>query len=114
MVKMWILNYITKNSITDSLAEKGNVKGAGEGCVQINAASDYSNIPIAAPYGISYVPTAGEESVVLCAGGENICLGTVSKDKNLQPGEIMLYSAGGASIELKNDGNVYINGRAVS
>lgn len=111
---MWILNYVTKNSINNSPAEKGNIKSASNGCVMINASSDHSKIPIAAPYGISYVPVAGEESVVLSAGGENICLGTVSKGEDLQPGELMLKSFGGASIALKNDGKVYINGRVVS
>lgn len=111
---MWILNYVTKNSINESLAEKGSVEGSSDGRVQINASSDYSKIPIAAPYGISYVPLVGEESVVLTAGGEDICLGTVAKAENLKPGELMLSSSGGASIVLKNDGNVYINGRAVS
>lgn len=111
---MWILNYVTKNSINDSLAEKGNIKGASDGCVKVNASSDYAKIPIAAPYGISYVPTAGEESVVLSAGGENICLGTLSKNADLNPGELMLRSSGGASIALKNDGKVYINGRVIS
>ncbi len=109
---MWILNYVTKNSIADSTAEKGNIKGASGGRVKINASSDYAEIPVAAPYGISYVPVAGEETVVLSAGGEDICLGTLSKNQNLKPGELMLKSAGGASITLKNDGKVYINGKA--
>ena len=111
---MWILNYVTKNSINDTVADKGSVKGSKNGKVKINASSDYAKIPIAAPYGITYMPVAGEESVVLSAGGENICLGTVSKSSNLEPGELMLKSAGGASITLKNDGYVYINGRRVS
>lgn len=111
---MWILNYVTKNSISDSAAEKGNVKGASSGRVKVNASSDFSEIPIAVPYGISYVPVAGEETVVLSAGGEDICLGTFCRNQNLEPGELMLKSDGGASIALKNDGKVYINGKAVS
>lgn len=108
---MWILNYVTNNSISEASADKGCIKGASDGKVKIHASSDYSQIPVAAPYGVSYLPVAGEETVVLCAGGENICLGTLSKSKGLEPGELMLESAGGASIELKNDGKVYINGR---
>lgn len=111
---MWILNYVTKNSISDAVADKGNVKSASDGRVQINASSDYAKIPIVAPYGIAYSPVAGEESVVLSAGGEDICIGTISKSESLSPGELMLSSSGGASILLKNDGNVYINGKKVS
>ncbi len=110
---MWILNYVTKNSISDSVADKGNIKAASNGTVQINASSDYSKIPIVAPYGISYVPTVGEESVVLTASGEDICLGTISKAQNLNPGELMLRSSGGACLTLKNDGKVYVNGREI-
>lgn len=111
---MWILNYVTNNSISEAYTDKGCIKGASDGKVKIHASSDYNKIPVAAPYGISYSPVVGEETVVISAGGENICLGTVSKNKELEPGELMLESAGGASITLKNDGNVYINGRAVS
>lgn len=110
---MWLLNYVTKNSLSDSVSDKGSIKGSSDGSVQINASSNYSKIPIAAPYGISYAPTVGEESVVLSAGGEDICIGTLVKNENLKPGELMLSSSGGASIVLKNDGKVYINGKAV-
>ena len=58
---MWILNYVTKNSINNSPAEKGNIKSASDGCVMINASSDHSKIPIAAPYGISE-PSARERT----------------------------------------------------
>ena len=43
-------------------------------------------------------------------GGE-LCMGVVAPQEKLESGELMLYSAGGASITLKNDGNVYINGK---
>ena len=107
---MWILNYVTKNSAPNAEAEQGNVKGALNGRVQINASSDFQTIPVVAPYGIAFVPPAGEKSVVLNAGGESVCIGTVAKNMSLSPGEIMLFSEGGASIALKNDGYVYING----
>ena len=42
---------------------------------------------------------------------EQACLGVVAQDKNLEEGELMLYSKGGASIVLKNDGSVVINGK---
>ena len=64
-----------------------------------------------APFGIAYVPSAGCKTAVVPLMGSQVCLGTFSEHKsNLEPGEIMLYSAGGATLELKNDGNVYING----
>ncbi|MCH5299567.1 MAG: phage baseplate assembly protein [Ruminococcus sp.] len=110
---MWILNYVTQNSLTPSLPEKGRVKGSVGSKVQVDASSDFGQINVVSPYGIAYVPPVGEQSVVINADGENFCLGTVAPTKRLQAGEIMLFSAGGASIELKNDGNVYINGKKV-
>lgn len=111
---MWILNYVTQNSIPISTPEKGSVKGSIGGKVQVDSSSDFGQINVVSPYGIAYVPPVGEQSVVMNADGESFCLGTVAPTKNLEAGEIMLYSAGGASIELKNDGNVYINGKKVS
>ncbi len=107
---MWILNYVTKNSVGELPAEKGQVKSSSEGKVHINASSDFAAIPIVAPYGISWAAPSGEGSVVINAGGSDVCLGTIAKENDLSPGELMLSSSGGASIVLKNDGGVYING----
>ena len=107
---MWLLNYVTKNSITESAAEKGSIKSVDGATVQVDASSDFKRIPVVVPYGVYYVPPVGEESVVISVGGEDFCLGTLGKEANLSSGELMLRSAGGASIVLKNDGHVYING----
>jgi hypothetical protein len=107
---MWILNYVTKKSIGESPAEKGNIAASSDGRVHVNASSEFSEIPIVAPYGISYSPPSGEGTVVINANGSDVCLGTVAKGANLEVGELMLSSLGGASIVLKNDGGVYING----
>ena len=74
---MWILDYITRNSITGGKTEQGSVKGSAAGKVEVNASSNFCKTPISSPYGIAY---------------------------------IMLYSKGGATLKLANDGNVYING----
>lgn len=107
---MWLINYVTKNSITNPQAETGNIKSAEDGTVQINASSDYKYLPVVAPFGVTYVPTSGSQTVVLPVYGGEMCMGVVAPESDLEPGELMLYSAGGASITLKNDGNVYING----
>lgn len=108
---MWLMNYITKNSISDTRAEQGSVGTACDGKIQVNASSDFRNVPIVAPYGIAYVPPSGEKSIVLPTNNGNMCVGIVAPLNDLKPGEIMLYSAGGASLILKNDGAVYINGK---
>ncbi len=110
---MWILNYVTKNSISEQPAEKGSVKLSSGGRLQVSASSEYSSIPAVAPYGIVSLPPVGAETVVISAGRENIYLGAISPSEELSPGELMLRSEGGATIALKNDGYVYINGRRV-
>ena len=108
---MWLIDYVTKNSISNPQGEKGNIKSCANGKVQVNGASDFKQLPLVSPYGIAYVPPNGCQTIVMPVYGGELCLGTVeNKNVSLEPGEIMLYSSGGATIELKNDGFVYING----
>lgn len=107
---MWILDYITRNSFTDGKTEQGSVKGSAQGKVEVNASSNFCKTPISSPYGIAYIPPEGEKSVVVPSSDGEVCMGIIAPDKGLKPGEIMLYSKGGATLKLGNDGNVYING----
>ena len=110
---MWLLNYVTKNSISAPKPEQGRIKGTVNGKVQVNASSDFRHLPIVAPYGIAYVPPAGESSVVIPVSNREVCAGVIAPKTNLMPGEVMLYSSGGASIVLKNYGEVHINGKKI-
>ncbi len=66
------------------------------------------------PYGVQSVPPEGVKAAAAEINGRIYMLGVEGVlDKPLDPGEVALFSAGGASIVLKNDGNVYINGRLV-
>lgn len=107
---MWILDYITRNSSSGNRTELGSVKGSASGRVEINASSNFSKTPISAPYGVAYIPPEGEKSVVASSSDGEICIGTIAPDKGLKPGEIMLYSKGGATLKLSNNGKVYVNG----
>lgn len=60
----------------------------------------------------SVVPV-GESAVVLPLANGEVSLGVLAKNVELDEGEVMLSSKGGASIVLKNDGRVLINGKAV-
>lgn len=81
--------------------------------VSTNGGVPYVNIPVVSPYGIVAVPPKGTKAVVLPTGNTAVCLGTPQKVENLKEGEVMLFSSGGASIVLKNDGRVLINGKEV-
>ena len=92
---MWLMNYITKNSITAPKAERGR------------------GIKCCVPYGFASVVPVGESAVVLPLANGEVSLGVLAKNVGLDEGEVMLSSKGGASIVLKNDGRVLINGKAV-
>ena len=83
---MWILDYITRNSITGNVTEQGSVKGSADGRVEINASSKFSKIPISSPYGIAYIPPEGEKSVVVSSPDGEVCIGTIAPYKELEPG----------------------------
>lgn len=77
------------------------------------------NLPVFAPAGLAWVPEAGDTVLVIKSGSGEACV-LAAEGKNLpdklQPGEVCLYSRGGAILRLKNDGRielwgeVYING----
>lgn len=64
------------------------------------------------PYGIASVPPKGVRAAAVQAGRTLVVFGCEgAADVSLEAGEVALYSSGGASIILKNDGSVVINGR---
>lgn len=110
---MWISGYVTGNSFDRNSASVGEVRSASAK-VSVSAAADHIGMPTAAPYGVVSVPPVGARSLVLPTDGGNVCLGVIGAPTDqLEQGELMLSSAGGACIVLKNDGRVLINGRAV-
>ena len=106
---MWLMSYMTKNSITPPNAVKGDVQGNDGSSVR--SSGEHKNLPICAPYGVFSIPPSGERAVVLPLDAGEVSVGVISSADNLSEGEIMLRSSGGASIVLKNDGTVLINGR---
>lgn len=110
---MWLSKEILSNTKEKKDTIIGEVTSIDGSKVYVQADQEYRSIPMLVPFGIAYNPPAGEKAAVISAGDSFACLGTISHDKNLNPGEIMLYSSGGASIVLKNDGRVLINGTAI-
>ena len=112
---MWINEYMTGRSFGANAAAAGEIRATGNGNVAVSSTRDYGAVPLIAPAGIAYAPPAGSSTMVIDGAGGAVCLGViVPAQADLEPGELMLYSAGGASIVLKNNGKVLINGREVS
>lgn len=111
---MWINEYMTGNSFGTQTAVAGEIRSAANGNVGVCSTRDYGSLPLIAPAGIAYVPVIGASTMVMNAAGGAVCMGVIaSPPNNLEPGELMLYSAGGAKIVLKNNGKVLINGKEV-
>ena len=109
---MWLMNYITKNSITAPKAEKGGVKSSGN-TVSVDSSEEQRGIYCSMPFGFASGVPVGEAAGVLPLANGEVSLGVLAKNVELDEGEVMLSSKGGASIVLKNDGRVLINGKAV-
>lgn len=108
---MWLVDYMTKNRGQNKGSSCGSVTSSSNGNVAVSASLEHRNVPIVAPYGVMYNPPENSKSVILDVAGTYMCLGVVSPFEELLPGELKLQSKGGASIVLKNDGTVLINGK---
>lgn len=116
---MWISDYITRNSFQSSQPSCGEITASEQKGLAVSSSNSYFNLPRVSPYGIAWVPVEGARTVVLPTEDGGVSLGVLGygnppQGVSLSPGELMLYSSGGASIVLKNDGSVLINGKAVS
>lgn len=101
------------NSNNTSSAEFAEIADSKNGRINTKGGVPFVNVSSVAPYGVAFAVPKGESTVVLPVGNTAVYLGVLQKENNLEAGEVMLYSAGGASVVLKNDGRVLINGREV-
>lgn len=108
---MWISQQMIASQKAPPQAQLGCVTGSVRAGIVAQGAGEYRNLQEAAPYGVAFLPPEGAQAVILSSDAGNVCIGTLTEDKGLQAGELMLYSAGGASVYLKNSGEVVINGQ---
>ncbi len=74
---------------------------------------EYREVPLIAPFGIRWNPPGGCNVQLIKnwnSAEAAVALGTIV-DEAVEPGEIQLFSKGGASLHLKNDGTILINNR---
>ncbi|MEF2920645.1 MAG: hypothetical protein U0O22_09310 [Acutalibacteraceae bacterium] len=95
-------------------AEKVTITDSKNGLVNATGGVPFVGAKVVVPYGVVSIPVQGANAVMLDVNGQPVCLGVLQGDSTLEMGEIMLYSKGGASIVLKNNGKVYINGKEVT
>lgn len=107
---MWLTEKMVESQTTGEVFS-GKVTGGQNAQVAVQGENEYRELALAAPWGIAYLPPAGAKAVILGSGQQSVCAGTIVESSELEPGELLLYSAGGARICLKNSGDVIINGQ---
>jgi len=103
---MWITQRMISAQTSKPAAQMAKVTGSA----QAQGANEYRSLPFAGPWGIAYQPPNAAQAVIVSTSAGDTCIGTLAADRGLQPGELLLYSSGGAEIYLKNNGDVVING----
>ena len=106
---MWLSKKIAGGRFESADNELGRVTLAGQSGVM--TAYEARRLPVCGPGGFLWRPADGQEVLVIKCGAQQV-IAAVKTDgaDGLLPGEIRLESAGGASITLKNDGAVEIDG----
>ncbi len=104
---MWIAKQTIAAANQKLAAELAEVNG--EAAMQ--GENEYRGVPLCAPWGIAYLPPNAAQAVVVSTRDGSVCVGALTQGKGLAAGELMLFSAGGAEIYLKNSGEVVINGQ---
>lgn len=89
------------------------VSYAGSGGFGVVGASELRSPPTFAPRGIAYMPCRGDNLLLLNVGGGETCVGALASAQGLKPGELRLYSSGGASILLDENGDIHLEGRRI-
>lgn len=76
--------------------------------------SEISGALVLAPRGVAYRPCVGDHLLLQPVQGANACVGAVVSTQGLKPGELQLTSSGGATILLKQNGEIHLNGLIIN
>lgn len=84
--------------------------------IQNTANGEVREVKVIAPYGVSSCPPSGLfAQMIINDDVNNTCVGVHNpKAPEAKPGEIVLYSSGGAYIKLGADGSVTISGKRIN
>lgn len=108
---MWMSKRIVATSEKE-VAEKGKVT-LSDNQLEAGATVTRRNIDSYAPYGYKSVPPVDEDVIMLESNDGAVVLGTLSKDEDIESGEVKISSLGGAYIILKNNGDIVLNGLVI-
>jgi len=110
---MWISTRLRPQAPSGG-AELGavTIPGASAGAA---AAGEERDLPVYAPGGYVWMPRRGDTVLVIKGGpgGEERCAAGArppAPPAGMQPGEVYLFTPGGASVWLRNDGSIALTG----
>ena len=110
---MWMSKNIAA-SVPREVAQEGTVTMSNSFSWEAGATVSGRDYPCFAPYGYSYCAPGGESVLLVPSETGSACVGTAVNSNGLSAGEISIRSLGGASVVLKNDGSVIINGLVIN
>ena len=93
------------------LAKVTGSSAAGVGAL---GESHYQGVPFFSPVGYSALPAAGTTLLLMELEGSPVAVGSENPCQDLAPGEVRIVSAGGAVLELKNTGEISLNGLIIT
>lgn len=115
---MWVSKAISlrQGAEPDAAGADMGVTTIGGGSASVMTRGEQRNLAVFAPGGIVWQPRAGDNVLVIKGGvgGQEQCV--VAADTagaapgELAPGELFLFSKGGASIYLRSDGGITVTG----
>ena len=111
---MWLSKNI-RNKKQKSMVDTASSDSGIDTRVSAVSGEGKGQCQIVNPAGIVSVPGKYNDVVLLPTEKGMMCIGVRMPyyERNIEPGEILLMSDGGASIRLANDGKGYITGRKV-
>ena len=106
---MWLSKQMSKFIDDKSKASLAEITRSDNAMVNVQKDIEHREVSIISPLGIAYSPKLEQNAVVMQVDDLNYCIGVKMPDKNLNPGDLLLYSDK-ASISIKSDGSIEING----
>ncbi len=115
---MWLSKSLSLRQAADreNTAADMGVTTIGGGSASVMTRGEQRDLEVFAPGGVVWQPQAGDTVLVIKGGVgcQEHCVVAAetsgSTPGDMTPGELFLYSSGGASIHLRNDGSIAVKG----
>ena len=109
---MWLSKKLAEGnaSAQSDAPEIGNLSISTNDLIAAISSCEKRGISFYTPFGVEFFPAEGQKVLLISCGSHTVCAGVeMKKSSELSAGEIRLFSQGGASIALKNDGSIILN-----